>query len=51
MAKKYVCIADKCVWRVDCGPNKAICSRTDCPNIRVLKEALPPVKWGNIKKN
>lgn len=48
MAKKYVCVAKHCVWRVDCGLKNAMCSRLNCPNIRIHKESLPTVKWSGL---
>lgn len=50
MAKKYVCVAERCKWRVECGPKNAMCSRLNCPHIRILEEVLPTVKWGNLAK-
>ena len=50
MAKKYVCVAERCKWRVECGPKTAMCSRLNCPHIRILEETLPTVKWGNLAK-
>lgn len=50
MGRKYVCIAKRCAWRVDCGPHNAVCSRQNCPNIRILEKELPDVRWGNLTK-
>ena len=45
---KYVCTAERCKWRIDCGGKIAMCSRRHCLNIRNSENGLPPVKWRGI---
>lgn len=40
-----ICKKKHCVWRVDCGNGKAICSRVNCPNMQYVNNDLPTIKW------
>lgn len=45
-----ICKKDYCVWRVDCGNGKSICSRYNCPYLgsSIKVEKLPPIKWAGL---
>lgn len=46
-----VCKKKHCIWRVECGEGKAVCSVYRCPYAKNYINDLPKIKWvGLIKK-
>lgn len=46
----FVCIAERCKWRVDCSCGKAVCSVYRYPYIRRKTTKLPPIKWEKLRR-
>lgn len=45
-----VCKKKHCIWRVDCGEGKAVCSVYRCPYAKKYKSKLPKIKWAGLIK-
>ena len=45
-----VCEKKHCIWRVECGEGKAVCSVYRCPYAKNYINVLPKIKWAGLIK-